>query len=685
MSGRQGLRERVFARAAGICQCDGACLEHEGRCPTEITLETFHESHLRAAVHGGPRHEANLEAWCSRCNLTLASRDARDPRLMPREWQFRELDRVIDAIVRTRAATLSAAPGAGKTIFAGIVFETLRSMGLVERMVVLVPRRGLAKQWANALVSARHIQLKPHHATERPEQDGVVVTYQSLANRDMLEAHMTYAYRTPTLLVLDEPHHLGHDPETGHKAWSRAVAELAGDVETDDIRVAGILNVSGTLWRSQPRERISTVRYTQPDEEGKITSRVDATVTVEELIHAGQLRSVDLYRHNAKVRIADYADLSFVEGNLSDLDERPARAALRELAKIDEWLEAFVASVLDLLEKAHRFLGAYHAKALIVAASQDQAEAFRDEVNRQMRARHQQPLAVLAVSREDDAQEALEHFRAQKRPGVLCTVDMAGEGYDCPEIAVVGYASNKLTSLYVRQVTARAMRVTDRERELGHAMPAMVVLPDSPALVKELVSYMAPYMHEITREDEPTIHREGESEWVSQPALRRFVLTDAETGAETVTVPFADGSHEDMDAAIAAMLQPHLVQANVPEVFHPRIIISGQRTIRDLLQARPFDTVDPSTEPEAAGAVTATATIEEEATMLMTQLNQLDRRWAVLARGDTSLTPIQQYVHMVNDAGGIPNGKRSSASVQQLKRSLEFAKKFHKSGGTGGG
>jgi superfamily II DNA or RNA helicase len=59
----------------------------------------------------------------------------------------------------------------------------------------------------------------------------------------------------------------------------------------------------------------------------------------------------------------------------------------------------------------------------------------------------------------------LETFRRLDRPGILCTVDMAGEGYDCPDIAVVGFATNKLTPLYVRQVVARAQRVTAYERE----------------------------------------------------------------------------------------------------------------------------------------------------------------------------------------------------------------------------
>src|SRR5262252_4407278 len=157
-------RELLFARSEGVCQCEGACGLHEGRCQTQITLETFHRSHLRSRAHGGSDHESNLEAWCSRCNLTLQANDARDPRVGPREWQLRELDKIVQAITRQGAATLSAAPGAGKTLFTGFVFEALREAGLVERLLVVVPRRGLAEQWSDALAAGRHLQLKPHSA-----------------------------------------------------------------------------------------------------------------------------------------------------------------------------------------------------------------------------------------------------------------------------------------------------------------------------------------------------------------------------------------------------------------------------------------------------------------------------------------------------------------------------------------
>ena len=661
---RRALRERVFARSEGVCQCDGSCGEHDGRCSTAITAEAFHLSHLRSRAHGGSDHESNLEAWCSRCNLKLQSRDARDPRLAPREWQLRELDNIVQEISETGAATLSAAPGAGKTVFAGLVFEALRDAGIVERMMVVVPRRGLGEQWAEALAASRHIQLKPHSANARSGQDGVVVTYQSLPNRDQLEAHMQWAHRVPTLLVLDEVHHLARDVEGTHRAWGHAVAELAGDVEANNLNVAGILNLSGTLWRSHRSERISTVRYSPPDADGKIVSLVDGEATVQELIQAGQLRSVDLYKVDAHVQLADYQELTYVEGNLSDVDEKPARAAVAALGTIDTWRRDFVASVLDKLEWAHRATD-HHVKALIVAARQDQAAAFRDEVNQQMRERGLQPLAALAVSDDPDAQRTLEDFRAQKRVGVLCTVDMAGEGYDCPEIAVLGYASNKLTSLYVRQVTARAMRVTDRERELGVTLPAIVVLPDSTALVQQFLEYMAPYTHEVrAAEDEPRDEREPVGG--SGPRLQRFVLTGAEAAQETVTVSFLDGSHENVDSQYIAELAPHLAAANIPEVLRARVAAATQRTIGELLRRRPFDF---GAEPLHDEQTVSEPTIEQQAGMLQADLHKLGRWWAV--NGDT---PISHFNHLVNESAGIRDGKRGSASIEQLEKARRFAK-----------
>ncbi|MGH3403950.1 MAG: DEAD/DEAH box helicase [Streptosporangiaceae bacterium] len=670
------FRAMVFSRSDGICQ--------RTNCTTPITLETFHVAHLRAHANNGPLHESNVEAWCARCNLTWGARDVRDRRMVPRQWQLDALDGIVETIMKSGAATVSAAPGAGKTVFAGLVFEALREIGVVDRMLAFVPRRALVGQWVGSLAANRHLELKPHSPIERSGQAGAVVTYQSLNNRDALEAHRAQVANKRTLLVLDEVHHVGERIGDLLPTWARNVAALAGDVR-GELNVTGVLNLSGTLWRSAPGEQISTVRYMTVDD-NRVQSRVDFEVTVEELVARGELRPIDLYRLDGQVKLADYQNLEHVEGDLSDLDEKPARAAMASLTTIGEWRSAFVSAVLDRLEVAYKALDGYHAKALIVAARQDAARELYQEVDRQMRDRGLRPLASLAISDEADAQDELEKFREQKRVGVLCTVDMAGEGYDCPEIAVVGWASNKLTSLYVRQVTARAMRVTGRERQLERVIPAAVVIPDTQTLVEQLVSYLAPFTHEVLVPErgagdgnEPGIDDPGSGRSPLLP-MARYVLEEARPDSdETVTVAYADGSQEDVDASVARILAKELERLNVKGIYAPRMIAASRRTVGELLAARPFEQqqadaavlerLTTGSQAVAEAEADQSRTIEQKAAMLQDQLKKMAGWWQI--NGDSSAAI---FNGTVNQAAGIPAGKRGSASVSKLLAARRHAK-----------
>ena len=672
------LREMVFARSGGVCQRPG--------CGAEITLETFHAAHLRAYASGGVLDGANLEAWCSRCNLMLGARDAGDPRVEPREWQLAALDPIVKTIARTRAATVSAAPGAGKTVFASLAFEQLREAGIVERMLVFVPNRNLVEQWCDSLYRARHLQLKPHSSIERIGQAGCVVTYQSLQSRDQLEAHLSQVQQHRTLLVLDEVHHLAERRNGEMPAWASNIAELAGDVEKHNVRVTGILNLSGTLWRSMPGERISTVRY-RTVEENRVESLVDFDMPVGDLVSRGELRPLDLYRLGAHVRVADYHNLEYLNENISDLGERPQRAALASLAKIDDWRSAFVSAVLDRLEYAHRALDGHHTKALIVAARQEYARAFYEEVNKQMRQRGLQPLAALAISDEPDAQRTLKRFREQSQVGVLCTVDMAGEGYDCPEIAVIGYASNKLTSLYVRQVAARGMRVTHRERDLQRVIPAAIVLPDAPPLVEQMVSYLAPFIHQVELlSDEEIARRLATGDNQAQVTHLRYGLEDARAEDRDVTVPYSDGSREDVDPSLAAVLGSELERANIPAIYAPRVIAASRRTVASLQASHPFDRPGADTAAldrlvsgleavnrteHAAERSAPPASIEEQAEILRSQLDKMARWWHVKGQ-----SPASYFNRDVNAAAGISDGQRDTASVDQLQLAVSHARKL---------
>jgi superfamily II DNA or RNA helicase len=604
--------------------------------------------------------------------------------LQPRAWQVKALEVITQRIARDGAATLSAAPGAGKTIFAGLVFLQLRALGLVDRMVVVVPNRTLVKQWTDALHLRCAIELKPFKSLERPSQDGVVVTYQSLT-AETIERHRDQAVRQRTLLVLDEVHHVGDITQ----AWARYVQQFAGTIDVDQ-HVTGILNLSGTLWRSNRNERISTVRYEElPD--GRLESLVDWNVDVEELIGLGQLRPIDLFRLGAEVRVADWRALSVIESRVADLDAQPARAAIAGLPQIEEWREAFVRSVIDRLKQAWTSLDKkVPVKGLIVAPRMEDAKSFCETANRVLLEDGLSQFAVVAVSDDPDAAKTLEDFRKVRKVGVLCTVGMAGEGYDCPDIAVVGFASNKLTPLFVRQVVARAQRVTAYEAGQGRPIPAAVVLPDIAPLVKVMSEILAPMHHEIApvlvdaeAEQRASLDRDDDDNVGRLPA---FVLEGA-TVEEDVTVRVTGVDDGDVDLALVRLLEEALVAVELRPSDAARVLVAVRKASIDLRDEKPFEALPaaekafedfgdasrPATPPREKGEVFPMST-EHEAATLERKLARLAAWWHT--RGDREQVPVPLFVSMINRAGGIPAGKRPSASVEQLQRAWDFGWRY---------
>jgi superfamily II DNA or RNA helicase len=607
-----------------------------------------------------------------------------DTRLQPRAWQWDALEKLVEQIAGTRVATVAAAPGAGKTVLAALVFEALRDSDYIDRVVVLAPRRTLVWQWHDSLLRARHVELRPNGEVERSGQDGVVVTYQSLST-DTVGVHRRQAEIARTLFVLDEVHHVGEPAQSGGRpAWARHVTELVGDVR-GEIHVAGVLNLSGTLWRSRNTERISTVRYYK-DDDGKLVSDVDYEITAAQLIREGHLRPVDLYRRSADVELVNLSQAQRIVSNIADLDESGAgRAAIRELPNDAAWRDSFVGAILDCLERRHRDLGNGPAKALIVARSQPDARAFQETANRLMRERGLRPIAELAVSDEPDAHETLEKFRRLDRPGVLCTVDMAGEGYDCPDIVVVGFATNKLTPLYVRQVVARAQRVTAYERDtLKRPIPAAVIIPDVPELVEVMSSILEPMRHELK---DPIEENTDAGEAPDQQAslldlimpLPRYTL-DAVNGYAEGDVRVTGELQGDVAMALVRLVEPEARRVGLPESDAPRIIVAVRSALELRQEVRPFDRLsgddealavalaDPP-EPAAGTPAIEALSIEALANGLRSELGRLGKWWHI--HGNTSAAV---FNNQVNGAGGIGKGGRDNADVDKLRRSLTFAR-----------
>src|SRR3954468_2772090 len=138
-----------------------------------------------------------------------------------RAWQEAAL-----ATLRAHESTsflASATPAAGKTTFGLRVAYEMLSAGRVGRLVVAAPTTHICRQWS-ADAARYGIDLEPNRpngeGTEPRDRHGVAVTYQTIASGPALHARGS---RRPTLLIADEPHHMGDQA-----AWGTCARQAFG-------------------------------------------------------------------------------------------------------------------------------------------------------------------------------------------------------------------------------------------------------------------------------------------------------------------------------------------------------------------------------------------------------------------------------------------------------------------------
>ena len=123
--------------------------------------------------------------------------------------------------IRQRAFLASATPAAGKTTFGLHVAHRMLSEGRVARVCVVAPTTHICRQWA-ADAARYGIDLEPNRPNaagpEPRDRHGVAVTYAARSPPGRASTAAA-APRRPTLLIADEPHHMGEQA-----AWGRSRA-----------------------------------------------------------------------------------------------------------------------------------------------------------------------------------------------------------------------------------------------------------------------------------------------------------------------------------------------------------------------------------------------------------------------------------------------------------------------------
>ncbi len=241
-----------------------------GVCKHDLP-DVFHVHHVIPWISGGPTRTDNGMAVCPDCHYKAPILSL--PNFVPREWQGEGAPRILPILRRSGFATLAAAPGAGKTLFAGSVFLQLANTGDIGRVVWFVPNRNLRRQVKSEL-AAIGLHLDSDTVTQRRDRDGVILTYHVLSDPVKLQQIIRDAEEIPTLFVLDEVHHLAIDKVGKAGMWAWGISRIVG---TSERPLHAVLNMSGTPFRSDESERINTIRYMQT-RDGRIDVDPDFTV-----------------------------------------------------------------------------------------------------------------------------------------------------------------------------------------------------------------------------------------------------------------------------------------------------------------------------------------------------------------------------------------------------------------------
>lgn len=329
----------------------------------------------------------------------------------------------------------SATPAAGKTTFGLKVAHEMLSTGRVTRVVVLGPTTHICRQWA-ADAARYGIDLEPN----RPNADGpeisdfhgVSVTYQTVAAGPEVHAR---AARRPTLVIADEPHHMGEQA-----SWGVSARHAFGGATFR-------LLLSGTPFRSD-NEAIPWVAY---DDDG--LSSADYTYGYPDALVDRVCRPITFLPYDGEMEWMSDGEVRTADFGLVLPAVESARRLRTALEAGGEWMGEVLRDADRRLSEV-RAAGHPDAGGLVIASDQEHARAI---ARRLQLVSHEQPEIVM--SDEPGASARIAAFAESDRRW-LVSVLMVSEGVDIPRLRVGVYATAARTELFFRQVVGRFIRTT---------------------------------------------------------------------------------------------------------------------------------------------------------------------------------------------------------------------------------
>lgn len=395
-----------------------------------------------------------------------------------RDWQRRALSAF--AITRGEGKNTFlcvAAPGAGKTRFA---IEAVRETNM--RVMHVVPTGTLVTQAriAYANYGLRLFDATNSQGSEPTDHDGIVCTYAKLASN----AHLFRAlnHKTPTLIILDELHHVAHEA-----AWGDAVKLACG------VANACIIVLTGTPFRSDgmsiPFLNYNGDGFVVPDfDYGFGAAWNDDPSPIRQVV----FRTISADGHWGYESPDEMVRIS---RNISDTSTRHKdfSATLRN-ATLGIGGEMMLTAAMNDLRG--RQATRPHAKGIILARDIKHA----NELTKDMKRYGHKAVAVhgsVTGETSDKATQIIRNFAKSSNDWII-GVNMLGEGVDIPNLEVEVRLDNKTTEMFFMQCTGRVIR-----RVTPQDPPAIVYMFDIPEFVEMAKSLDA--VRQIALRDNPII------------------------------------------------------------------------------------------------------------------------------------------------------------------------------------
>jgi superfamily II DNA or RNA helicase len=330
----------------------------------------------------------------------------------------------------------SATPAAGKTTFGLHIAHRMLSAGFVSRVVVAGPTTHICRQWA-ADAARYGIDLEPNRPNadgpESTDFDGVAVTYQTIAAGP--DTHKLAATRRPTLLIADEPHHMGD-----LAAWGLQTRKAF-----DGARFRLLL--SGTPFRSDN----SAIPWVVYDDDG--LSQADYSYGYPQALRDRVCRPITFLPYDGEMEWVSDGRLRSADFDLALPAAESARRLRTALTPEGEWMGEVLRDADARLSEV-RAEGHPDAGGLVIASDQEHARAIAARLGS---ISGRQP--ELVMSDEPGASRRIADFAASDQRW-LVSVLMVSEGVDIPRLRVGVYATAARTELFFRQVVGRFIRIT---------------------------------------------------------------------------------------------------------------------------------------------------------------------------------------------------------------------------------